>query len=168
MKRLTQKLSALLLIAATLPFTVGTASAATAVPKVAGTWEITGTPYPDGCGPSSSFTNVANISLGGQITNVDPLLGAFVGQAQKLSATDYGIGFFGYLSPAPGLVLNLEVQATLQLVNPGKAAGKFRSIITDPAGMRILSFTVGTTRWSLSPLRREEAGWLESSAVVLT
>ncbi len=134
MKRLTQKLTSLFLVAALLSFAAGTASAAAFVPKIAGTWEITGTPDPGGCGPSTPFTNVAVITLGGQVTNVDPALGAFVGQAYKLGKKTYAVGFFGYLSPAPGLNLRLEVQGTLKLVNPGEAAGKFRSIVTDPMG----------------------------------
>lgn len=135
MKRLTQEMTSLFLVAAVLAFTTGSASAASFMPKFAGTWEITGTPDPGGCGPSTPFTNVATVALGGEVTNVDPVLGASVGQAYRLGKKAYAVGFFGFISPAPGVTLKLEVQATLKPLNPGEVAGKFRSIITDPNGV---------------------------------
>ena len=135
MKRVTQKLATLALVAIVLPFAFGTANAGSFVPKMAGTWEIVGTPDPGGCGPSMPFTNVTNVTRDGQIMNVDPVLGASVGQAYKLGKKTYGVGFFGFINPAPGLTLRLEVQSTLKLINLGEVAGKFRSIITDPNGI---------------------------------
>ncbi len=135
MKRVTQKLATLTLVAAVLPFAFGTANAGSFVPKIAGTWEIVGTPDPGGCGPSMPFTNVTTVTPGGQITNVDPFLGASVGQAYKLGNKAYAVGFFGFITPAPGVILKLEVQATLKLINLGEVAGKFRSIVTDPNGI---------------------------------
>lgn len=135
MKRLTQKLTCLLLSTAVLTLATGTASAGTAVPKIAGTWEIVGTPDAGGCGPSTPFTNVTTVTRDGTIINVDPALGATVGQAYKLGEKMYAIGFFGFISPAPGITLRLEVQSTLTPVNSGVAAGRFRSIVTDPNGM---------------------------------
>lgn len=135
MNRVTQKLATLALVATVLAFASGTVNAGPAVHKIAGTWELVGTPDPGGCGPSTPFTNVATIARSGQITNVDPLLGSGVGQAFKLGKKFYGAGFFGFINPAPGVTLRYEVQSTLKLINFGEAAGKFRSIITDPNGI---------------------------------
>ncbi len=135
MKRLTQKLTSLILVTAVLSFASGTANAGSFVPRIAGTWEIVGTPDPGGCGPQTPFTNVSTVTFGGQITNVDPVLGASVGQVYRLGKKTYAVGFFGFINAAPGVILNLEVQGTLKLINLGEAAGKFRSIVTDPNGI---------------------------------
>lgn len=104
-------------------------------PKLAGVWEITGTPDPGGCGPSDTFENVVTISIDGSITNVDPVVGTGVGDAYRLNNNDYVIGFFGYMSPAPGVTLRYEIQGTAKLVNPGTFTARFRAIVTDIDGV---------------------------------
>lgn len=135
MKIPTQKLTCLLLAAFVLTAAPGTAAAGPAVPRIAGTWEIVGTPDPGGCGPSETFVNITTVTREGFVSNVDPVIGASVGQAYKLGKKRYAIGFFGFISPAPGLTLRLEVQSTLRQLNAGEATGRFRSIVTDPNGI---------------------------------
>jgi hypothetical protein len=137
MKKSARKLTCLLISATTLTFAAGMASASPAVPKLAGTWEIVGTPDPGGCGPTSPFTGLTTITPDGSLTNVDPdpAVSTTVGQAYKLGKHMYAIGFFGYLNPAPGITLRIEVQSTLTDSSPGETAGRFRSIVTDPNGI---------------------------------
>jgi hypothetical protein len=132
-----RKLTCLLISATALTFVAAGASAAPAVPKIAGTWEIVGTPDPGGCGPTSTFTGLTTITPDGFVTNVDadPAVSTTVGQAYKLGNKLYAIGFFGYLNPAPGITLRIEVQSTVTDSSPGEAAGRFRSIVTDPNGI---------------------------------
>ena len=137
MKKPTRQLTSLLISATALMLAAGEASAAPAVPKIAGTWEIVGTPDPGGCGPTSPFTGLTTITPDGYVTNVDPdpAVSATVGQAYKLGKKMYAIGFFGYLNPAPGITLHIEVQSTVTDSGPGEAAGRFRSIVTNPNGI---------------------------------
>lgn len=133
MQRLSHKLAAMALIVsvATLP---SQPAEARFVSKIAGTWQLTGTPDPGGCGPSSSFSNIASITLAGTLTNVDPVLGAGVGEAFKNGPKMYGVGFYTYLSPAPGITLIVEVQGELELINKNEGLGQFRTIVSDPNG----------------------------------
>lgn len=134
MKRLTQILISLFLAAAAFAV-VPMASATPPVPALAGTWEITGTPNPGGCGPSTAFTNVATVTRDGHVINVDPSLGTFVGEAYQLGDKTFAVGFFGFISPIPGVRLNLEVQGTLEIAGPGQVTGNFRSTVSDPNGI---------------------------------
>ena len=134
MKRLPQKWIVTLLLSATAILGGAPASAGWVGPQLAGAWEITGTPDPGGCGPSDTFVNVVTISADGSITNVDPVVGTGVGSSYRLG-NKFVVGFFGFLSPAPGLTLRYEVQGTTTLVSPGTFSGRFRTIVTDPNGM---------------------------------
>ncbi len=136
MKRLAHKLTALALLSSAALAPVASAEAAF-VPKAAGTWEIVGTPDapPPGetsCGPTAPFSNFASITLAGALTTVDPFLGTGVGEAFRTGRNSYGVGFFITASPAPGVVINVEVQGELELVNKDEGAGRFRTILTDP------------------------------------
>lgn len=136
MKRLAHKLAALALLSTAALAPVASAEAAF-VPKVAGTWEIIGTPDapPPGetsCGPANPFSNFASITLAGALTTVDPVLGTGVGEAFRNGRKTYGVGFFLTASPAPGVFINVEVQGALELVNKDEGAGRFRTILSDP------------------------------------
>ncbi len=114
------------------------ASPANAAPNVgalAGTWEITGTPQPTACGPAVPFTNLTSIGRNGEIVNVDPAVGIGVGEAYRTGPKVYAVGFFGFITPAPGIMLKYEVQANATLVNSGEFNGQFRTIVTDTAGV---------------------------------
>lgn len=135
MKRLPQKWAAMLLIMTTTMLGAGQASAGWVGPRIAGVWEIVGTPDGPSCGPTNPFTNLATITIDGTITNVDPVLGASVGEAYRLGGRKYALGFFGFIPLGPGAVLRYEVQGTGKLINTGEVAGRFRTTITDPAGV---------------------------------
>lgn len=134
MNRLPQKIAAVLLIGITFALTSGPAAAASFVPKLAGTWEITGTPELGGCGPQEPFTNISSISVGGTLTNSDPNIGTSLGEVHKTGRKRYTVGFFGFISLAPGMALVYEVQGTVKRINPGEFGGKFRTTVTDPMG----------------------------------
>ena len=135
MKRLPQKWAAMLLLSTVTMFGAGQANAGWVGPKLAGVWEITGTPDAGGCGPSNPFTNLSTIAVDGTITNVDPEVGTAVGEGYKLGGKKYAVGFFGFIPVAPGITLRYEVQGTAVLVNDGEFKGKFRTTISDPAGV---------------------------------
>jgi hypothetical protein len=130
MNRLLHKLTALALIGTTAVATSAPAEASF-VPKIAGTWEIAGTPDPGGCAPPP-FIGLATIAVDGTLTTVDPQLGPGVGEAFRIGPKRYGTGFFTYLNPAPGVVLNVEVQGELEPIGDSQAAGRFRTILSDP------------------------------------
>lgn len=130
MNRLLHKLSALALIGTSALVPSGHAEASF-VPKIAGTWEIAGTPDPGGCAPPP-FIGLATVAVDGTLTTVDPQLGPGVGEAFRIGPNRYGTGFFTYLSPAPGVVLNVEVQGELEPVGDFEATGRFRTILSDP------------------------------------
>lgn len=134
MKRLPQIGIVTLLLSAIAVFGGATASAGQIGPQVAGAWEITGTPDSSVCGPSDPFVNVVTISADGSIVNVDPLVGTGVGSGYRLG-NQFVVGFFGFISPAPGLTLRYEVQGTTELTSPNAFAGRFRTIVTDPNGV---------------------------------
>ena len=135
MKRLSQKWFALVSIAIALTAFSANAQAGWVGPKLAGVWETVGTPDPSTCGPTGSFENVSTISIDGTVTNVDPDVGTGVGDSYRIGGKKYVLGFFGFISPAPGIRLRYEVQGRLKLVNPGHFVGKFRTIVTDTNGV---------------------------------
>lgn len=135
MKRVSQKWLALVSLAIAATALSGNAQAGWVGPKLAGIWETVGTPDPSACGPSSSFENVSTISLDGTVTNVDPAVGTAVGDSYRIGGKKYVLGFFGFISPAPGITLRYEVQGKLKLVNRGYFVGKFRTIVTDTNGV---------------------------------
>ena len=128
-------MAAVLLIGATLALASGPAAAGSFVPQLAGTWEITGTPDPGGCGPQDPFVNFTSITLGGTLINADPEVGTSVGEVYRIGRNRYAVGFFGFINAGPGLTLQYEVQGTLKRINPGEAAGKFRTTVIDPSGV---------------------------------
>ncbi|MDJ0941710.1 MAG: hypothetical protein QNJ00_18240, partial [Woeseiaceae bacterium] len=117
MKRLTQKWAAVLLVTVVTMLGTAQANAGWVGPKLAGAWEIVGTPEPSACGPSNPFTNVSTISIDGTFTNVDPDVGTAVGESYRLGGRKYAVGFFGFIPLGPGVALRYEVQGTLKLLN---------------------------------------------------
>jgi hypothetical protein len=134
MKRLPQKLALLLCFATASVLAAAPASAGWFGPKLAGVWEIVGTPDASACGPTDPFTNVVTFGLDGIVTNIDPNVGTGVGAGYKAGKKKYVVGFFGHI-PIPQGVLNYEVQGTMYLLNHGTFKGKFRTIVTDPNGV---------------------------------
>ena len=139
MYRVSQIRIALLAVILMSGFTGGEAFASF-VPKLAGAWQVVGTPDPDslvpkGCAPSDPFTNLVSIGRDGSVTNVDPFVGTGIGDAYRSGKKRYTIGFFGFINAGPGVVLSYEVQGTILQPNLGEVAGKFRTTITDPVGM---------------------------------
>ncbi len=130
MERLSHKLAALALIGS-VALAPSTPAEAASLKMIAGTWEIAGTPDPGGCAPPP-FTGFATISADGILTALDPMLGAGVGEAFRTGPKSFGTGFFTYLKPAPGVVLKVEVQGELELMDESAAAGRFRTLLTNP------------------------------------
>lgn len=135
MTRLPQKMAALFCALLLTSFAGADAEAGWVGPKLAGVWEITGTPDPGGCGPQTTFENVVAISIDGMITNVDPEVGTGVGDAYRMKSKLFALGFFGYITPAPGITLRYEIQGTAELLDAATFAGKFRAIVTDTDGV---------------------------------
>lgn len=134
MTRLPQKFAALVGALMMASLAIAGSQHAGAGPHLAGVWEITGTPDPGGCGPAGSFENIVAIGTDGLLTNVDPDVGIGVGDVYRLTGDTFVVGFFGYLTPAPGVILRYEIQATAELLDPGTFAGQFRTIVKDTAG----------------------------------
>lgn len=136
MKKLSHKLAVLALTGTATLAPMASAEAGF-VPRVAGTWEVVGTPdaLPEGaqpCGPTTPFSGYASITLAGALTATDPVLGTGVGEAFRIGKKTYGTGFFIAANPAPGMFFNVEVQGTLELLNKDEGAGRFRTIFSDP------------------------------------
>lgn len=131
-----QCLAAMLLAAATTFGLTTAPEASPFVPGISGTWEIVGTPQPNDCGVNESFTGIATITFDGILTTVDPISGrTAVGEVFRLTPGEFGLGFFGTLNPAPGVLLDFEVQATLTLADRNSVSGPFRTILSDPNGV---------------------------------
>lgn len=129
-------LAAWMLAAAGTCAIMGATEASPFVPRVAGTWEIVGTPEANPCGVNEPFSGIATIAFDGTLTTIDPLSGrTALGEVFQLGLDEYGIGFFGFLSPAPQVLFRFEVQATLEQTDRDSASGQFRTRLTDPAGM---------------------------------
>ena len=121
---------ALTAAAAILALYALSASAAPQVNELAGIWEITGTPYPgNSCAPPASFVNTVKVSSDGSILNVDPFLGAGVGEVHRLRGKTFALGIFGYLPTPPPVVLGYEIQATGTVTGPDTVVGEFRTIL---------------------------------------
>ena len=108
------------------------------VGRLAGAWEIQGTPDANPCG-AVPFTNLATITRDGQIVNVDPVLGAAVGSSYRIAPRRFAVGFFGFINSPQG-VLRYEVQGTLKIVDPGEVKGDFRTFIVDAANNPVCSY----------------------------
>ena len=122
-------------------------------PSVAGPWQINGTPAPNECGVDNPFVNFSVISRDGTMVNTDPAVGTSVGEVFRLSRLTYGVGFFGFIAPAPGVLLKYEVQGTLRVRFDGTANGRFRTIVSDVAGVGPSCIYEGTIdAQKLSPL----------------
>lgn len=134
MSAIRKTILSLVLASATL-FTTAPAAQAGFVPLIAGTWQITGTPAANACNVNAPFTNVAVISLGGTLVNSDPVVGTAVGEAFRIGRSTYGVGFFGAFSPAPGLLIQYEVQGTLEANWDGTGTGQFRTTLTEVNGL---------------------------------
>ena len=112
---------------------------------IAGTWEISGTPEPTcGVGP---FVNLASITKGGTLINVDPVLGTGVGEVHRLGGKEFGVGFFGFINDGVA-ILRYEVTGRLTLEDAGQASGTFTATILDPAGAPLCAYdgTLAATR----------------------
>jgi|SRR6056297_1168741 len=126
---------ALTAAAAILALYALSASAAPQVNELAGIWEITGVPVevtedPDGsCELPGSFVNTVKVSSDGSILNVDPFLGAGVGEVHRLRGKTFALGIFGYLPTPPPVVLGYEIQATGTVTGPDTVVGEFRTIL---------------------------------------
>ena len=62
-------------------------------------------------------------------------MGTAVGEVFRIGRRTYGVGFFGFIAPAPGVVLKYEVQGTLEASWGGTASGRFRTIVSDTNGV---------------------------------
>jgi hypothetical protein len=144
MKRLPQKWTAILMLSGMAILASNQAHAGWVGPKLAGTWEITGTPDPDGCGPSEPFINLSTIAIDGTIVNVDPFLGSSVGEGYRLGWNSYAVGFFGFIPFGPNGPQRYEVQGTGKLINAGEIEGRFRTILSDLTGMNVGCIYEGT------------------------
>lgn len=122
------KTAALLMMV--MPFTLVSAAGHN-IGKLAGTWEIQGTPEPT-CGVQP-FRNYSSFTRDGKIINVDPEVGTGVGEVYRLNGNRYAAGFFGFINDN-GTILSYEVQGKLRLVDAGHFTGFFRTIVSDPAG----------------------------------
>lgn len=122
-------------------------------PSVAGTWQITGTPAPNNCNVDNPFINFSVITRDGTMVNTDPDVGTAVGEAFRIGRSTYGVGFFGFIAPGPGILLKYEVQGTLRVRFDGTANGRFRTIVSDVAGVMPSCVYEGTIdAQKLSPL----------------
>lgn len=125
--------AATLLAACAACFVSTLAEAAPFVPRIAGIWQIVGTPEPNGCGVNEEFSGLATITFDGILTTVDPVSGrTALGEVFRLDRNEFGLGFFGTLSLGPNLLFDVEVQATLSLTDADNASGPFRTILSDP------------------------------------
>lgn len=123
-----------LVLAASASLPAPDAQAGFVAPRAVGTWQITGTPDPNACNVTSPFTNFAVIGRDGTLVNTDPVVGTAVGEAFRIRRATYGVGFFGFIAPAPGILFKYEVQGTLRISWGGTASGRFRTIVTDVSG----------------------------------
>ncbi len=129
MKATFLKLATVFLLSAA--FLGNSAEAAGNVGLLSGAWEVQGTPDHNNCG-AIPFTNLVAVTRDGTITNVDPVLGAGIGEAYRIKRRTFAAGFFGFINDN-GVVLRYEVQGSLKLNNPGQFSGKFRTILYDPS-----------------------------------
>lgn len=131
---------ATLLVSICLAFMLATTPAVASgagVNKIKGTWEIIGNPEPTcGVGP---FVNLASISRGGTMVNVDPQLGAGVGEIFRVGGKEFAAGFFGFINTGQA-ILRYEVSGKLTLVNNAYMNGTFTATLFDPAGQAFCSY----------------------------
>jgi hypothetical protein len=137
----------MVVIVAAAALSARAATAAPAVPQVAGTWLIEGTIEESDCDfPGSpfeeeaTFTNIGSVARDGTVVNVDPAGGTQVGEAYRLPGNRYAIGFFGLLATGFGPTL-LEVRGIGELINPGELTGTFTSYLTTVGGQPICSYS---------------------------
>lgn len=62
-------------------------------------------------------------------------MGTAVGEVFRTGRLTYGVGFFGFIAPAPDLLFKYEVQGSLRFRWGGTASGQFRTIVTDMNGV---------------------------------
>ncbi len=120
------------------------------VGRINGTWELTGTPDPNTCN-APTFVNLATITVDGKITNIDPALGAGVGEAYRLTRRTYAVGFFGFIPSDQG-VLRYEVQGTLKREDWSHVTGRFRTTLFDPAGNPFCEYEGSIEGFRLVPM----------------
>ncbi len=120
------------------------------VGQLNGTWNLTGTPDPNVC-DAPAFVNLATITVDGKIINVDPGLGAGVGEAYRLGRRTYAVGFFGFI-PSPQGLLRYEVQGTARLQDSSHFTGRFRTILFDPANNPFCEYEGSIEGFRLVPM----------------
>ncbi len=130
--------------------TASTNASAGFVGQINGTWELTGTPDPNTCN-APSFVNLATITIDGKITNIDPVLGAGVGEAYRLTRRTYAVGFFGFIPSDQG-VLRYEVQGTLKREDWSHVTGRFRTILFLPTGDAFCEYEGSIEGFRLVPM----------------
>ena len=143
-------LSGLLALAASAPLWVPSASTLpAAASQLEGVWEVAG--VPDASSGIAPFVNLVTIEADGGLVNVDPELGAGVGETRKSGPGTYTAGFFGFIDV--GVEAIYEVQGTLTLIGPDAWTGPFRTRVSDLAGNLLFEYegTVSGTRRSAQP-----------------
>jgi hypothetical protein len=136
-----------IIVSLCLFFAIGSpaAHASNGAAAIAGTWEISGNPEPTcGVGP---FVNLASITKGGTLINVDPVLGTGVGEVHRLGGKEFGVGFFGFINDGMA-ILRYEVKGKLTLIDASQAAGTFTATLFDPTGAPFCAYdgTLAATR----------------------
>ena len=127
------------LVSLCLFFVLGSpvAHADNALTAVAGTWEISGDPEPTcGAGP---FVNIASITKGGNVINVDPVVGTALGEVYRIGGKEFGVGFFGFINNGMA-ILRYEVKGTLTLIDQDQGVGAFTTTLFDPSGAPICAY----------------------------
>jgi hypothetical protein len=135
-------------LAAVTAVGAATVSAQPPANQIHGHWLIEGTPDPaSGLAP---FVNVAALTPGGQMVNVDPGVGTSVGGWRRIKGREYAVTFTGF---APG-GLRYVVRATATL-SPGgqQLSGPYYSEFFDPAGTLVFAYggTVAASRQAVVP-----------------
>ena len=137
MQHITAKATLLVSICLAFMLAATPATAGANVNKIKGTWEVAGNPEPTcGVGP---FVNLVSIARGGTLVNVDPELGAGVGEVYRIGGKTFAAGFFGFINTGQA-ILRYEVSGKLKLVNDGYMTGTFTAVLLDPAGQPFCSY----------------------------
>ncbi len=132
------RLSGLLAVCAALPLTAAMMGPAAAPPnRLAGSWEVVGTPDPvSGIPP---FLNFTTFDGDGSIVNIDPSVGTGVGRSARSGPMSYDTTFFGFLDA--GGPATYKVTSTLTLAGPDAFSGPFLTEVFDLNGEFLFSYT---------------------------
>ena len=111
--------------------------------RLAGVWRIEG--HPDPASTIPSFVNLAMVTPSGKIVNVDPAIGAGVGDSRRVRRGVYDVTFYGFLELTPGEPLQYEVQGTLEVdFQAGTLSGPFTTLVHSLDGSTMLFSYQGT------------------------